>query len=81
MSKEQCPKISQVDVNDVPKQHTFIHEGVLYVNSKMMPPPGSQPLDASKIIITTQPEYNALEAGVLMINYPNAAATADYSVE
>ena len=68
-------KITKVDVLDVPKATTFIHEGVLHVNSKMMPPVNSQPLNASKIMIHTEPKYNNIEGETLTIDYTPASAT------
>jgi len=80
MTKETI-KFKRVDVLNVPKASTFIFNGELHVNSPMMPPPGSKPLDASKIIITTQPEYNQLEGEVLTIDYPASSACCDAATD
>jgi hypothetical protein len=77
----ETTKILKVDVLDVPKAKTFIHEGVLYVNSNMMPPVNSQPLAASKIMIHTEPKFNNLEGETLTIDYTPASATTASQVK
>jgi hypothetical protein len=69
--------INKVDVFNIPKKTTFIHEGKLYVNSLMMPPINSKPLEATSIDIHCQPEQTSLEGQVLTIDFiPNTGTTA-----
>lgn len=63
------PKITEVMVLDIDPNKIFIWEGTIYVNSKMMPPLNSKPVECSKIIVSTDPKLNSMKDTLLTVDY------------